>query len=379
MAKLGPARLAMAINTLGTGGVPEAVLGLTRHLPRDRFDPRLYVMRPPLDPAAAEAMAARFEQAGIPVVIAPPGDGKLGSVAQMADWLAEARIDILHSHSFRPNLYARLAGVLGRQGGLRMIAQYHNQYDDKWTEGSYALGLERHLAQTTDAMIAVSGAVRDHVAARLLIDPGRVDVVLNGIDPDKVRDCDRDAARQALGLRADDLAIGCVGRVCRQKGQDLFVQAALALLHRMPRAQFLIIGSPEDAAMTDALIRRIADAGAADRIRFLGHRPDIAPIYRALDVLAAPSRWEGFGLMLAEAMAAGCAVVASAVGAIPEVTAGAAVLVPPDDPDALAKALAGLGGPQRKAMQAKGMIRARAFGWEQAAAEVAAIYDRVLA
>jgi glycosyltransferase involved in cell wall biosynthesis len=272
-----------------------------------------------------------------------------------------------------------LAGLLGRQGGLRMIAQYHNQYDDKWTEGSYALGLERHLAQTTDAMIAVSGAVRDHVAARLLVDPGRVDVVLNGIDPDKVRDCDRDAARQALGLRADDLAIGCVGRVCRQKGQDLFVQAALALLHRMPRAQFLIIGSPEDAAMTDALTRQIADAGAADRIRFLGHRPDIAPIYRALDVLAAPSRWEGFGLMLAEAMAAGCAVVASAVGAIPEVTAGAAVLVPPDDPDALAEALAGLGGQEQQAMQAKGMIRARAFGWEQAAAEVAAIYDRVLA
>ena len=131
--------------------------------------------------------------------------------------------------------------------------------------------------------------------------------------------------------------------------------------------------------MTEALARRIAEAGATDRIRCLGHSQDIAPIYRALDVLAAPSRWEGFGLMLAEAMAAGCAVVASSVGAIPEVTAGAAVLVPPDDPDALAEALAGLDGPARQTLQAEGMIRARAFGWEQAAAEVAAISDRVLA
>lgn len=378
MAGLSRAKVAMAINTLGTGGVPEAVLGLARHLPRDRFEPVLYVMRPPLDEDAAQGMAARFAQAGVQVVTAPPGDGKLGSVAAMADWLTETKIDILHSHSFRPNLYARLAGRLGGHGGLRMVAHYHNQYDDKWTDGSYALGMERHLAHATQAMVAVSGAVRDHVADRVKIDPGRIDVVLNGIDPDKVRDSDRAAARQALDLGPEDLAIGCIGRLCRQKGQDLFVQAALTLLHRMPKARFLIIGSAEDAAMAAGLIDQITAAGASDRIRFLGHRQDIAPIYRALDILAAPSRWEGFGLMLAEAMAAGCPVVASDVGAIPEVAAGAALLVPPGDPVALAMALARLDGQTRHDLRQKGLIRSRAFVWEQAAAQVAAIYDRIL-
>ncbi len=368
----------MAINTLGTGGVPEAVLGLARHLPRDRFDPVLYVMRPPLEMDAAEAMAARFDQVDIPVVIAPPGDGKLGSVAAMADWLMATGIDILHSHSFRPNLYARLAGQLGGHGRLRMVAHYHNQYDDKWVEGSYALGLERHLAHATKAMVAVSGAVRDHVSARIGVDPARVDVVLNGIDPDKLRHCDRDAARQALGVGPDDLAIGCIGRVCRQKGQDVFVQAALALLDRMPKARFLIIGSAEDAAMTAALQDQIAAAGATDRIQFLGHQQDIAPIYRALDILAAPSRWEGFGLMLAEAMAAGCPVVASQVGAIPEVAAGATLLVPPDNAEALAQALLRMDAPLRHDLREKGIIRSRAFVWEEASAQVAGIYDRVL-
>lgn len=378
MASLSRAKVAMAINTLGTGGVPEAVLGLARHLPRDRFNPVLYVMRPPLEADAAQAMAARFDQADVPVVIAPPGDGKLGSVATMADWLVAERIDILHSHSFRPNLYARLAGQLGGRGGLRMVAHYHNQYDDKWTDGSYALGLERHLAHATKAMVAVSGAVRTHIAARIGVDPARIDVVLNGIDPDKLRECDRDAARRALGVGPDDLAIGCIGRVCRQKGQDVFVQAALALLGRMPQARFLIIGSAEDAALAAALQEQIAAAGATDRIRFLGHRQDMAPIYRALDILAAPSRWEGFGLMLAEAMAAGCPVVASHVGAIPEVTAGAALLVPPDDANALAAALARMDLPLRHDLRAKGIVRSRAFVWEQASAQMAAIYDRML-
>lgn len=378
MARLGRARIAMAINTLGTGGVPEAALGLARHLPRDRFEPFLYVMRPPLEVAAAEGMAARFADAGVQVVIAPPGDGKLGSVATMADWLTATKIDILHSHSFRPNLYARLAGQLGSHGGLRLVAHYHNQYDDKWSEGSYALGLERHLAHATAAMIAVSGAVRDHVSARVGVDPARIKVVLNGIDPGKVRGCDRATARQALGLGPEDLAIGCIGRVCRQKGQDLFVRAALTLLQRMPKAQFLMVGSAEDQAMAEDLTDQIRAAGAADRIRFLGHRQDIAPIYSALDILAAPSRWEGFGLMLAEAMAAGCPVVAADVGAIPEVTAGAARLVPPDDAVALATALAQLDLHSRHALRHKGMIRAGAFDWQQASAQVAAIYDRLL-
>jgi glycosyltransferase involved in cell wall biosynthesis len=97
-----------------------------------------------------------------------------------------------------------------------------------------------------------------------------------------------------------------------------------------------------------------------------------------LDILAAPSRWEGFGLMLAEAMAAGCPVVASQVGAIPEVAAGATLLVPPDNAEALAEALLRMDAPLRHDLREKGIIRSRAFVWEEASAQVAGIYDRVL-
>jgi glycosyltransferase involved in cell wall biosynthesis len=105
-------------------------------------------------------------------------------------------------------------------------------------------------------------------------------------------------------------------------------------------------------------------------------------LYAALDVLVAPSRWEGSGLTLAEAMAAGRPIVASAVGAIPEVVGdvGAAILVPPGDPTAIATAVGALlAEPERRAaMGAAGQHRAAHFSWEEAGAHLATVYDRVL-
>jgi glycosyltransferase involved in cell wall biosynthesis len=365
-------KVAMVLNTLGSGGVPEAVLNLCTHLPRDRYQPLLFVLKAgPADPS----LRSRFAAAGVPVTLARDSDGKIGSVAELAEWLGQSGIDLLHSHSFRPNLYARLAGSICRPSGLRIVAHYHNQYDDKWPAGSAALTLERQLAQVTDGFVAVSQAVRDHVAKAVMVPPGRIAVIENGVSADKVRQVDRSAARRQLGLQPQDFAIGVIGRICAQKGQDDMVEAALLLRQSLPHATVLMIGAVEDAALQAHLCARIASAGAGDRIRFCGHLADIATAYAALDLLAAPSRWEGFGLMLVEAMAAGLPIVATRAGAIEEVTAGAARLVPVGDPAALAAAIAGFDAKARQAASRAGLVRARAFDWATAATRLAGFYD----
>ena len=118
-------------------------------------------------------------------------------------------------------------------------------------------------------------------------------------------------------------------------------------------------------------------------MRFTGYVDDMPALYAAIDVLAAPSRWEGFGLMLVEAMAAGVPIVATAAGAIPEVVGdGPALLVAPDDHDALANAI--VQRPRRRrdgGGDGRGRPRARAatFSWERSAERLEAVYDAVLA
>ena len=364
--------VAMILNSLGSGGVPEAVLNLCAHLPRDRYAPQVFVLK---EVPEQSDLSERFASLDVPVTIARQSDGKIGTVAELADWLGHAGIDVLHSHSYRPNLYGRMAGAICRPSGLRIVAHYHNQYDDKWPEGSPAILLERRLAQVTDRFIAVSEAVRDHVAKAIALPSAGVSVIANGITADKVRKVDRRTARRFLGLDGDGLAVGLIGRVCAQKGQEDLVEAALCLRHRLPDAVFLMIGAVEDRALHSRLEARIAAAGAGDRIRFCGHLADIAPAYAGLDLLVAPSRWEGFGLMLVEAMAAGLPIIATDAGAIAEVTGSAARLVPVGDHEALASAIAGFDRDARAAAVRTGLVRARSFDWSVAASRLALLYD----
>jgi glycosyltransferase involved in cell wall biosynthesis len=327
-------RIAHVINSVGLGGVPEAAFHLLRCLPRGRYDCALYVLRRAADEQEArEGRLARFEEIGVRVSFPERDDQKMVVVADLCRWLGAQGIDLVHTHSYKPNLYGRLAALLRRQEGLKMIAHYHNQYDNKW-ESDGGLVYDEMLARSSDGLIACSESVRDHVAQRIGVPTERIDVVLNGVEAQRFAGVDRARARAQFDLPPDRPVVAIVGRISEQKGQEEFIRAAAIVRHEFPQALFLVVGSADEATLLGRARSLVSELGLTDAVRFTGHVTDMPALYAAIDLLAAPSRWEGFGLMLVEAMAAGKPIVATAVGAIPEVVVEdrTALLVPPRDP-----------------------------------------------
>lgn len=194
-------------------------------------------------------------------------------------------------------------------------------------------GWTRFLIGRMDAVIATSRKT----AAYLKV-PNTV--VLHGIDTERFRPpSDRAGVARELGLDPAQLYVGCFGRVRRQKGTDLFVDAMIDLLPRHPQWSAVIAGraTAQHRAFEDALKDRVAGAGLGDRILFAGEHRDIERWYRALSLFVAPQRWEGFGLTPLEAMACGSPVVAADVGAFSELLVDGATgaIVPADDLEAM--------------------------------------------
>jgi glycosyltransferase involved in cell wall biosynthesis len=302
-------------------------------------------------------------RAGIPVLSVPlRSTWDMLSLLRVARYARTHGCHVIHGHLTRGAFYARHAARLAH---LPSVATAHST--NAW----------KHFAGA-DAVIAVSCAVRDSLAGHG-IDPSTIRVVHLGIpDPPVDRGAERRRVRARLGLAEGDEAVVTVGRFHRDKGQDLSVEA----LSRLPRRfRLFLVGETGSGWQLEvaALARRL---GVANRVTFLGHRDDVASILCGMDAYVAPSRREAFGLAIVEAMATGIPVVAARVGGVPEVVTDGStgLLVPPEDPSAIALALLSLAGDPGEAARLGGggraAYRAR-FSREAMTAAVVEIYREV--
>jgi len=182
------------------------------------------------------------------------------------------------------------------------------------------------------AHIANSRATRETLLGSApWLDPSKVLVVYNGIDIERF-----DSAEPAdLGLPPQAVAIGFVGRLQRRKGLIDLARAWPTVAAAVVHAHLVIVGKgPDEREARDIL-------AGSDRVRWLGYRADVPQILKALDMVAMPSHWEGFGLTAAEALVSGAGVVVANASSLPEIVTDRVhgLLVPPHDPVALAKAL----------------------------------------
>ncbi|GAB4282569.1 MAG: hypothetical protein Kow0067_02790 [Coriobacteriia bacterium] len=285
-----------------------------------------------------------------------------------------ARAQVLHIQQpdFRP-LYARWSGVrvptLLAVHGLGVAAAE--------PDGPVARLVAANLA-AADLTTAPSRFLAD-AAIALGADAERMHVVPNAVDHDLFSPLDRDACREALGLDRTRRLVVFLGRAIPMKGAPELVEAFDTLRSRVPGAQLALVGSlgierPADAA------EHAVDASAPIVLRDGAPREELPLWLGAADVVAVPSRYEGFGLVALEALACARPLVLTEVGGLTEVVpAETARFVPAERPDVLADALAWtLEHPAEAAiMAAAGPRTARAYSWRETARGYAALYSEL--
>jgi glycosyltransferase involved in cell wall biosynthesis len=337
-------------------------------------DVSLILLEAPLYPV--DDMVAQLTAAGVPVVRIP--------IYRHLDWsvigriraaLRDLRPDIVHTHLIHADLYGTIAARLARV--RTVISSRHN--DDSFRRLLPIRLMSRLLWRMTSGGIAISQAI-----ARFCID-------VEGARPDKImtvyygmtlHEQDRNDARRARlserNLPNDALLVGMVCRLIDQKGVVYGLRAFAQVAPRFPNAYLLIAG---DGSRRSALETEARTLGIADRVQFLGWQKDTSALLASLDILLMPSLWEGFGLVMLEAMAQSVPIIGSAVSAIPEVVLSGetGLLVPPRDTAALAAALEQLfqDSALRRHMGMMGQDRLEtSFSVERMAADTLAVYNR---
>ena len=299
-------KILQLISTRGFYGAEQMLVTLARELRTAGIPVEIGVIQ---KHRTEEGLPAMARNAAIPIHHLPSGrrfDRRLVSAIR---GLVEAeRFDLIHTHGYKSDICAWWASV---SIGIPVIATAHN-----WTRGSLPLRayemLDKMALRKMHRVVSVSETVRSALM-RSGIPAARLSTITNGVDYDRFQN----SAAAALDLPADTThLIGLVGRLVPEKGFQFMAMAGPRILRMHPRASFLIVG---EGPYRTRLEQLVAELGITSRFRFAGHRPDMACVYRCMDVMVLPSLREATPMCILEAMAAGVPVIASAVGGIPDV------------------------------------------------------------
>jgi glycosyltransferase involved in cell wall biosynthesis len=298
-------------------------------------------------------------------VVASSSDLDPAVLPRLAVLLRRLRPDVIHTHDFKSEIITLAANCVAR---APVVSSFYGRLAinslllraEDWTRMLVLRCFQRVLANSEAQRVEL---------LRWRLPASKVGLLPSFVDTGAIRPAtaaERAAARRRLDIADDQPVIATVARLSQNKGHRAMIAGMPALLRRYPRLLYLVPGEGDSAWHGDggfrALLERYAtELGVSAHVRFLGYYPDLAAILAATDVIVSPSLREGMQVSLLEAMAAGKAVVATRVGGTPDavIHGETGLLVPPDEPAALAESVAALFGDRRRmlAMGAAGRRR----------------------
>ncbi len=341
------------------GGVPHGVtsylLNVLPRLAQARVSLTACFLRGPH--AAADALGAQ----GIEPVFLDAGKWDPTVALRVASLASRRGARLVHATGIKGTLAARVAA---RMAGARVLLHVHDLNDP----GDALSALQRMLSRPSDAGVCVSEAVRGLTLGRYHVPAGRIRIVPNGIPLEALSAAgtERAAVRRELSLGADQFVLAVIGRLHPVKGHRGLIAMLPRIVRDCPHAVLLVAGDGPERGACEALAREL---GVAARVRFLGPRRDIPRLLAGSDLVLMPSKSEGLGLAAIEALAAGRAVIAFAVGGLTEVVTDRVDgrLVPAGDAEAFVQAvLETASDPQRRASYGRAAaVNARRFALEE--------------
>lgn len=232
-----------------------------------------------------------------------------GTVDQLVELIHQNRISIVHSHNYKADFVGLLAA---RKAQIPIVATNHS-----WTNTDLKLRMYEFfdglLLRKFNKVVAVSEQVRTDML-KAGIPATKITVIDNGVPLNKEAG-DAAKLRVEFGISGSALIVGCIARLSLEKGHTYLLEAAKKITDDSHNVYFILFGEgPLEGELKD----RVKELGLEKRILFAGYRNDMGNVYSAIDVLVQPSLREGLPLSLLEAMSYGKAVIATSVGAVPE-------------------------------------------------------------
>ncbi len=296
-------RLMQITHDLAIGGLQQVVVNICRTIDRDKFDISVLCLRD------LGAFVPEVEKLGIKVIFIPQKENGTDylSFFKVAKILRDKKIDVIHTHNTQPFIDGTIGALIS---GVKTII--HTDHARDFPDKRRYMFAEWLMSKFAYKVVGVSKHTSQNLIKYEKISPGKITTIMNGIDGSTYNmQIDKDKKKKELGIVKGGPIIGLGVRLSEQKGITYLLNAMPEIIKEFPDITLVIAGEGE---LENDLKDEACTLGVANNILFAGPRLDMPELIKLFDLYVLPSLWEGLPMVLLEAMAAGCPIVATNVG-----------------------------------------------------------------